>query len=38
MHEVKAGVHITLKEYKDGSTAYFEGAGDKPFFRARYEY
>ena len=38
MNEVKAGVRLTLNEYKDGGATYFEGAGDKPFFRARYEY
>lgn len=38
VNEIKAGVHLTLKEYKDAGTTYFEGTGDKQFFRARYEY
>ena len=38
LNEIKAGVHLTLKEYKDADTTYYEGTGDKPFFRARYEY
>ena len=38
LSEIKAGVHLTLKEYKDANTTYYEGTGDKPFFRARYEY
>ena len=38
VNEIKTGVHLTLKEYKDDGTTYFEGTGDKQFFRARYEY
>ena len=38
VNEIKAGVHLILKEYKDAGTVYFEGTGDKQFFRARYEY
>lgn len=38
MNEVKAGEHLTLNEYRDGDTVYFEGAGDKPFFRVRITY
>jgi hypothetical protein len=38
LSEIKAGVHLTLKEYKDAGTTYYEGSGDRQFFRARYEY
>jgi acyl-ACP thioesterase len=38
LSEIKAGVHLTLKEYKDAGATYYEGTGDKQFFRARYEY
>ena len=38
LSEIKAGVHLTLKEYMDAGATYYEGTGDKQFFRARYEY
>lgn len=38
INEVKAGVHLTLKQYKDADATYFEGIGDKPYFRMRITY
>lgn len=38
MSEIKAGTELTLKEYKDAGTLYFEGAGEKPFFRVKLTY
>lgn len=38
MNEIRPGERLTLSEYKDGDTIYFEGAGDKPFFRVRITY
>ncbi len=38
MSEIKAGTELILKEYKDAGTLYFEGAGEKPFFRVRITY
>ena len=38
MSEIKAGEHITLNEYKNAGTLWFEGAGEKPYFRVRITY
>ena len=38
MNELPAGTHLVLNEYKDGDTVYFEGAGDKPYFRVKITY
>lgn len=38
MSEIRAGEDLTLKEYKDAGTLYFEGAGEKPFFRVKITY
>lgn len=38
MSEIPAGTHLTLNEYKDAGTRYFEGAGDKPYFRVKITY
>ena len=38
MSELKLGVPFTLHQYKDAGTLYFEGTGEKPYFRIRYDY
>ena len=38
LNELPAGKRLTLKEYGDGSTRYFEGAGEKIYFRVRITY
>ncbi len=38
LSELRLGDEFTLKQYNDGNTFYYEGAGEKPFFRVKYEY
>lgn len=38
MSEIKAGEILTLNEYKETGSLYFEGAGEKPYFRVRLTY
>jgi hypothetical protein len=38
MSEIKAGESITLNEYKEAGTLWFEGTGEKPYFRVRITY
>ena len=38
LSELRLGDSFTLRQYKDADTLWFEGAGDKPYFRIRYEY
>ena len=38
LSELRLGDEFSLSEYKDGDTVYFEGAGDKPYFRVKIEY
>ena len=38
MNELPAGTRLTLNEYKAGGDVYFEGAGDKPYFRVKITY
>lgn len=38
MSELPAGTRFTLNEYQDAGTIYFEGAGDKPYFRVKITY
>lgn len=38
MNEVPVGEHLVLNEYKDAGTLYFEGTGEKPFFRVKITY
>ena len=37
-NELTAGTHYILKTYRDGGTYYFDGTGDKPFFRVKVTY
>ena len=38
MSELKLGDSFILHQYKDAGALYFEGSGDKPYFRIRYDY
>ena len=38
MSEIKAGEGLTLNEYKEAGTLWFEGTGEKPYFRVRITY
>ena len=38
LSELRLGDAFTLREYKDGSALYFEGAAEKPYFRIKIEY
>ena len=38
MNEIPAGTHLVLNEYKDNGVVYFEGTGDKPYFRVKITY
>ncbi len=38
LSELRLGTAFVLNQYKDAGTLYFEGTGDKPYFRVRYEY
>ena len=38
LSELKLDDEFILSQYKDAGTLYFEGTGDKPYFRVRYEY
>ena len=38
MSEIKAGESLTLNEYKEAGTLWFEGTGEKPYFRVRITY
>lgn len=38
MNELPAGARLTLNEYKVNGDVYFEGAGDKPYFRVKITY
>ena len=38
LSELRLGDAFTLRQYKDADTLWFEGAGDRPYFRIRYEY
>lgn len=36
--EIPAGTHLSLNGYREEGAVYFEGAGDKPYFRVRMTY
>lgn len=38
LSELRLGDEFILNQYKNAGTLYFEGTGDKPYFRVRYEY
>lgn len=38
LSELTLGCGFVLSQYKEAGTLYFEGAGDKPYFRIRYDY
>ena len=38
LSELRLGDEFTLDRYDDSGTLYFEGVGEKPHFRIRYEY
>lgn len=38
LSELRLGYTFSLKRYEDAGTLYFEGTGEKPFFRIKYEY
>ena len=38
LSELRLGEEFTLNQYEDAGTLYFEGTGDKPYFRIKIEY
>lgn len=38
INELPAGTRLSLNEYKAGGDVYFEGSGDKPYFRVKITY